>query len=58
MMKKELGDQRENGSEDRDAMKTQLPPHEVRGEVDEYDRVRQRGAAARKAKKAYDHLEK
>ena len=30
-----------NGNKDRDAMKTQLPPHEVRGKLDEYEREEQ-----------------
>ena len=35
--KEELGDWRKNGSEDRDTVQMQLPPHEVRCELDEYE---------------------
>ena len=40
--KKELGDWRENGSEDRDTVKMQLPPCEICSELDEYEREEQR----------------
>ena len=46
--KKELGDWRENGSEYRDAAKTQLPSHEVCGKLDEYEREEQWVAKQRK----------
>ena len=39
--KKELGDWCENGSEDRDAVKMQLPPCEICSELDEYEREEQ-----------------
>ena len=48
MRKKQLGDWRENGSEDRDATKTQLLPREVCGELDEYEREDQRLVEQRK----------
>ena len=38
LRKKELGDWRENGSEDRDTAQTQLPSHEVPSQLDEYER--------------------
>ena len=51
--KKELGDWCKNKSEDRDAAKTQLP---VKSVVMSMSTIK--GAAASKAKKAHDHLEK
>ena len=45
-MSKETG---ENGSEDRDVVKAQLPPLEVCGELDEYKREEQRLPKQRKS---------
>ena len=44
----ELRDWRENGSEDRDAVKMQLPTREVCGKLDEYEREEQWLAKQRK----------
>ena len=46
--KKELGDWCNNRSEDRDEAKTELPPHEVHGKLDEYEREEQWLAKQRK----------
>ena len=48
--KKELGDWCENGSKDRDTAKTQLPPPEVRGKLDE--------SKEQQLVKPHGHLEK
>jgi len=43
MSEEELGDWRENGTEDGDAAKMQLPSHEVGGKLDEYTIQRSSG---------------
>lgn len=48
---KELGDLTENASEDKDTAKTQLPPYEVRGKLDER-------AVASEPKKLHGHPQK